>query len=105
MSVYNPALDRLDAIQEARLACICMCVCVYIYMCVCMYIRIYTHTYIYYICLYNPALDRLDAIQEARLAGELQAVEERLAEASTDNAQLALRLEQVEGAFLLCVVN
>jgi hypothetical protein len=97
MSVYNPALDRLDAIQEARLACICMCVCVY----VCMY----TYTYTYYICLYNPALDRLDAIQEARLAGELQAVEERLAEASTDNAQLALRLEQVEGAFLLCVVN
>jgi hypothetical protein len=66
---------------------------------VCVYI------YIYYIRLYNPALDRLDAIQEARLAGELQAVEERLAEASDDNAQLALRIEQVEGAFLLCVVN
>ena len=103
MSVYNPALDRLDAIQEARLACICMCVCVYISMCVCMYVYIYI--YILYMSVYNPALDRLDAIQEARLAGELQAVEERLAEASTDNAQLALRLEQVEGAFLLCVVN
>ena len=69
--------------------CVCVCVCV----CVCI------------ICLHNPALDRLDAIQEARLAGELQAVEERLAEASADNAQLALRIEQVEGAFLLCVVS
>ena len=57
------------------------------------------------VCVCNPALDRLDAIQEARLAGELQAVEERLAEASDDNAQLALRIEQVEGAFLVCVVN
>jgi hypothetical protein len=66
---------------------------------------VYIYIYILYMSVYNPALDRLDAIQEARLAGELQAVEERLAEASTDNAQLALRLEQVEGAFLLCVVN
>ena len=52
-----------------------------------------------------PWVEELEQARRAVHVAPVGGVLQRLAEAAADNAQLALRIEQVEGAFLLCVVS